>query len=627
MGRYCCKFKMKLVLYFFSLFMFGCDKTVSDFVGSVGKINGGGFTPNTSITQPSISTPASLTLNPISTNLEILKPQSLAASGGTPPYNFSILSGVGAVDSSGNVKSNVKGSLRVQVTDASGATATVDMLVNDNTILSGQNVKAVKFNASFSKAVITTQISTNPIKQRIFTANVDLNNGTFSDITEVGIAANIPNLRYICNTFAQLNPAGTKIVFTADTSNVGAFHECEVWSMDFNGQNAIQISAELTDTISSSQDRSADMVTITSDGMRVLYVDGEHANWVDNEKVLKIVDIAGTNRMLLHPLVNSDFGVISYSEAIGQNRVLFTYSNAVSWNDYLTYTARMDGSDSGALVAIDSSSGYLSNMNSISQYFSNYSKVMLTSHYNSSGQPTIEMANVDGTGKVVVQAASGVSIKVLDFDSTTGRIVYYRQDTSVITYTPGTGSATTISGLAGYGFSPIMQVANSKLYYVTSNGQELRMRNLDGTGDTLRSDAAYAGRIRGFFVQPNDDVIYYGDKDVLYSMDIFKSVSGGAITRLTTTPLVGGATGLSFNRMQKIGTSAVYLEVCPGPMTFSPWACSVATAKITLDFTGGSSSTSTAQNYMSGTELFSSALHSIRLINDATGLYIKWFGL
>lgn len=627
MGRILKESFYRLSILALSILLFSCDKMISDFVGSVGKINGGGFSPNTDVTLPETNTPAQLSLSSSNSNLSLLKPQSLVPTGGTPPYTFSVISGIGTVDSSGIIKSDRKGNLRVQVTDSLGATATLDLAVGDNTLLSGYDVRSIKFNTAGDKAVIGLYVVGSPSTYRIFTASTDINNGSVSNMSEVATVAQIPSLRDVCAVAPLINPAGTKLVVALDTSSAGAGTECELWSMDYNGQNAIQISEELTDVSPGCCDeRSVEQVSLTADGARVLYVDGEHAGWNDNEKILKIVDIAGTNLRTLHPLVPTDWGVTRYFEAVGQGRVIFNFNKAASPMDYQTYTARLDGSDAGALVPMTQAGGDV-DINNQPYFFNSNAKVIFNQTYNGSSQGTIEMANVDGTGKVVIYPGGASQIFILNFDGTTGRVVYYRANTDVNYYIPGGASGTTISGLAGYGTQPLFKVVGSKFYYVTSNGQELHERNLDGTGDVLRSDTTYAGKIRGFYVQPNNDVIYYGDKDTLYSMDLYKSVSGGPITKLNSAPMVGGLSGMFFNRFLSLGASAYYLEICPGPISFSPWSCTVPTSKLTVDVSGVITTTSNSLNYPSGEEILSGAVQSIRMIYDSTGLYLKWFGL
>lgn len=581
--------------------------------------------------QKSVASPtlpsAPLSASPSSSTLNLLKTGALNVTGGTPPYSYSVIEGTATVSPAGVVKSDKLGNIKIKVTDSLGSETTVDLAVQNNTLLTGLDVKSVEFNSDKSKILLGVLASTTPYSYHIYTADIDLLNGTISTPVLLNTVANIPNLNRICST-PLMNSNATKIVFSAETSVGLDIGECEIWSMDYDGQNAIQISEELPGTGIGFEDLSPEEIKITEDGLRVVYKDGLNPNYSDNEKDLKIVNLDGTNLHYLHPSLNNDWGVINHWFVPGGDRVIFNYVKPGGATDYRTYSARLDGSDFGALVPLSSNAGEV-DINSKPLFFSNYTKVYFSNSKNAALQQTIEVANIDGTGRSVIQAgAAGVAITILDVNEA-GRIVYFRSGNDVITHTYGVGSVTTLSGLAGY-TNPVMKVVGNKLIYLLNSGQQIRQRNLDGSGDELLSDAAYVGKIRGVLFHTNGDIYYYGDKDVLYHMDLYHwSATSGLITKMNSTPLIGALTGLFVNRIGFLASSSIYLEICPGTINFGTWSCNSTLNKMAFDLDGSVLPSSDYPSIPStfGSDIFVSPLQTIRLIYGSTGLSLQWFGL
>lgn len=574
-------------------------------------------------TTPVISAPSPLFAP--STSLSLLKPHTIEPSGGVPPYTYSTILGNAVVDNSGRIKSYDLAPSKIKITDSVGSEIIIDIQTSNNDLLSGLNVKSIKFNADKSKGVIGVEKA--PWDFRVFTADFDLPNGNISNLLEIATIETIPSLFRVCS-LPLINPQATKIVFTADTTPGGFIGECEIWSMDLNGQNAFQISEELTAAGFGIDDMSPEGLTFTEDGLGIVYMDGLNPNYSDNEKDLKVVNLDGTNLRYLHPSLNNDWGVMNLWIVPNSNRVIFNYVKPSSWTDYRTYSARLDGGDFGALVPLTSDIGEV-DINSSPLFFSNYTKAYFSNSKDASSNQTVEVANIDGTGRAVVQTGtSGIQIKILDVNDA-GRIVFYRTATDVITYTYGGAKVTTLSGLTGYPFSPTMNVYGNNLRYLLSNGQQLRQRNLDGTGDSLISDSSYVGRIRNVLFQPNGDIYFSADKDILYNLDLYHfSATSGQLNRLTPSPLVGVLSGLAVNRIGFLGTSSVFLEVCPGTINFSTWTCNSPLKKMAFDLSGSQPpSTTFPSPPPAGTELFVNPINSIRLINGPSGLSLEWFGL
>jgi PKD repeat protein len=96
-----------------------------------------------------------LSLSPVIFSVGLGQTATFAASGGTPPYVYSVASGgVGSIDSGGNFTSSVPGSATIQVTDAQSNTATANILVQlticDSSVTSASDSSGTLYSAGGS---------------------------------------------------------------------------------------------------------------------------------------------------------------------------------------------------------------------------------------------------------------------------------------------------------------------------------------------------------------------------------------------------------------------------------------------------------------------------------------------
>src|SRR6201996_4677068 len=90
---------------------------------------GGGGSGGASTAPP---TGSPLTLSPVTTTVGAGTSETFVASGGQPPYSYSVASGTGAIDSTSGVFTapSAAGSATLKVTDAGGQNATAAVTIN-----------------------------------------------------------------------------------------------------------------------------------------------------------------------------------------------------------------------------------------------------------------------------------------------------------------------------------------------------------------------------------------------------------------------------------------------------------------------------------------------------------------
>ncbi len=121
------KTKLSLLSLLLSVFLFSCSRS-SD-----------GYAP--SITNPDSTTPSSLAISPTVDTLAVTNIKVFTASGGTPPYLYTLFSGAGSITSmTGNfVAPGVAGSTVVRVTDQLGQFADAIVTINSAIAISPAN--------------------------------------------------------------------------------------------------------------------------------------------------------------------------------------------------------------------------------------------------------------------------------------------------------------------------------------------------------------------------------------------------------------------------------------------------------------------------------------------------------
>ena len=121
------KTKLPLLSLLLSVFLFSCSRS-SD-----------GYAP--SITTPDSTTPSSLAISPTVDTLAVTNIKVFTASGGTPPYLYTLFSGAGSITSTtGNfVAPGVAGSTVVRVTDQLGQFADAIVTINSAIAISPAN--------------------------------------------------------------------------------------------------------------------------------------------------------------------------------------------------------------------------------------------------------------------------------------------------------------------------------------------------------------------------------------------------------------------------------------------------------------------------------------------------------
>lgn len=574
------------------------------------------------------STSSSTELVVSASQMKLLESKPLEITGGTAPFNYEVIQGEATVSSDGIVEPQSTRPAKIKVTDAKGKIAIVDINPTEKENLTGMNVKAIKFSQDKQKAVITTEISS--WSYAIYSASFNPSKSEFTNLKLVSTAQSIPNLNKACS-FAQIHPNGSKIIFSADTSPGGNADECELWIIDFDGQNGLMLSEELSPA-GGSGNRSVTSERFSYDGTRILYLDGEDPAFVDNELALKVVNLDGTGRTRLHPTVASDWGVTAFQEVPGANRVLFNHNNPNNYNNYRTYTARMDGSDSGALVPASATTGSVG-IGQSGTLFDNNSKIFFYDSKTIQGTRTIEFSNVDGTGKVIVENVGGGSVTLLYASPTATELIYavsnFALNSLIVKKYSSVSGMSTILSTTHQSIQQLM-VKNGYLYYFFSAASQLRRIGLDGTGDTLISQPGIAGRVHNFYVLPNNDVFFVAEKDVLYVSELFryKFSSGQTINISPKTFTIGSVFARWSTVFLPMGSNALSVQFCPGNQTIGG-GCQVPFEYFyfsqdeenmaTYSQTGLSSS-------IVGTELSSGQSSKILLSWGTFGIRTQWFG-
>lgn len=318
------------------------------------------------------------------TQNKLNEPVPISISGGIPPYTLELLSGTATIDSvAKTITSVLAGVVSVKITDSAGQIKIVDFTFDGNQSIASGGSAIFKVTADFSKVFFVKADGSG--NNELFKSNAD---GT-GVVKLVGTGTPVGTYTFksvaTAGTTIELTPNEQYVVFRgSDTINV-----TRLYVINVDGTGLTQLSADYTTTLM--YVRSFKVLSNT----KISYTDAEQEDSPDPEPWMRVVNIDGTGRQLIHPNLGSNNDanqVLSFKYSSDLTKVFyFSELGGNIWTGL--YVSNTDGSSNGSFVRVSPNAvDFWSGQTSSIPISPDGNKVMITNNVN------LYFCNTDGSG-------------------------------------------------------------------------------------------------------------------------------------------------------------------------------------------------------------------------------------
>lgn len=333
-------------------------------------------------------------LTPISavTQNKLNEPVPISISGGIPPYTLELISGSATIDSTAKtITSLIAGTVSVKITDSSGQSKTVNFDFNGNQTIVSALTTVYKVSSDFSKVFFLKADGSG--NNELYKSNADAT----EVVKLVGTGTPVGSYTFksvaTTGTTIELTPNEQYIVFRgSDTINV-----TRLYVIKTDGTGLRQLSADYTTVLM--YVRSFKVISNT----KVSYTDAEQEDSGDPEPWMRVVNIDGTGRQLIHPDLggnNDEKQVVNFKYSQDLSKV-FYFTEFIGTIYTSLFVSNTDGSSNGSMTRISPVGiDFFSGQSSLTPISPDGNKLMVTNYVN------LYLCNTDGSGCPVSYAGS-----------------------------------------------------------------------------------------------------------------------------------------------------------------------------------------------------------------------------